>query len=138
MKKALVCAALLLICALIPTLAFTEDAATVRLARTIYALADEESYETKLAIGTVVVNRVESPWFAGSLEGVLTEQHQFPCGSRYDDESLEAAHAVLSGRRTLPDDVLYYHALNASEPWPAANLYASSGSFGFYTKNGDE
>jgi len=50
----------LLICALMPSASFTEDRDTVLLARAIYALAREESYETKLAIGTVAMNRVEN------------------------------------------------------------------------------
>ena len=133
MKKIVLCLLLLPIIALLPSLAYTEDAATMRLARTIYALAGEESYETKLDIGTVAANRVASPWFAGTLTGVLEEQHQFPCGSRYDAESLKAAHEIIAGRRTLPENVVYYHALDGAEPWPQDALYASSGSFGFYT-----
>ena len=137
MRKALICILLLPILALLPSMAFTEDAATVRLARTIYALAGPESYETKLAIGTVAANRVVSPWFAGTLAGVLEEQHQFPSGSRYDAESLRAAHAVVSGTRTLPEDVVYYHALDAAEPWSDEALYKACGGFGFYTDDND-
>ena len=137
MKKALMCILLLPILALLPSVAFTEDAATVRLARTIYALAGAESYETKLAIGSVAANRVASPWFAGTLSGVLEEQHQFPCGRRYDDESLQAAHEIVSGTRTLPSDVVYYHAIDAAEPWPEDALYKTSGGYGFYTDDND-
>ena len=137
MKKALICILLLPILALLPTVAFTEDAATVRLARTIYALAGTEPYETKLAIGSVAANRVASPWFAGTLAGVLEEQHQFPCGRRYDAESLRAAHEIVSGARTLPGDVVYYHAIDAAEPWPEDALYKTSGGYGFYTDDND-
>ena len=134
LKKALLCMLLLPIFALLPSLAYTEDAATVRLARTIYALAGQEDYETKLAIGAVAVNRVQSPWFAGTLAEVLEEQHQFPSGSRYDRESLKAAHAVVAGERTLPGDVLYYHPLDASQPWPEQYRYIVLGGYGFYTE----
>ena len=135
MKKTITGILLLLICALVPSMAFTEDETTVRLARTIYALAGQESYETKLAIGSVAVNRAEDPWFPSSLSAVLAEQHQFPCGNRYDAESLRAAHDVISGGRTLPADVVYYHAVDATEPWSEAHLYAVSGGFGFYTRD---
>ena len=70
-------------------------------------------------------------WFADTLGGVLNEQHQFPIGSRYDAESLAAAHAVLSGRRTLDADALYYQSLNATQRRPDAPL-ATVGSFAFY------
>ena len=135
MKKALICIILLLACVLLPSLAFTEDAATVRLARTIYALAGDDSYETKLAIGSIAGNRVDNLWFANDLENVLDEQHQFPCGRRYDEESLKAAHEIVSGTRTLPEDVLYYQALDASSAWSSEYLYKTIGNYGFYTRS---
>jgi len=118
-------------CALAPHAAFTEDRDTVRLAQAIYALARGESYEAKLAIGTVAVNRVASPWYADTLGGVLDAQHQFPAGSRYDAESLAAAHDVLSGRRALPAGALAYQSAGATEPRTDAPL-ATVGGFNFY------
>ena len=123
--------AALLVGALLPGVSFTEDRDTVLLARAIYALARNDTYDAKLAIGTVAMNRLDSPWFADTLGEVLNEQHQFPIGSRYDAESLAAAHAVLSGRRTLDADALYYQSLNATQRRPDAPL-ATVGSFAFY------
>ncbi len=120
-----------------PSSSFTEDRDTVQLARTIYALGKHESYQTKLALGSVVMNRVESDWFADSLGEVLSDQQQFPCGTRYDNDSLEAAHAVLSGKRTLPSDALYYQANDVSTPWGSENCIARSGNFSFYSENGN-
>jgi len=138
MRKMLVLVAVViaLVCALVPSVSFTEDEDTVLLARTIYALGKSESYETKLAIGTVVMNRVENAWFGDTLGEVLTEQHQFPAGSRYDDESLQAAHAVLSGERALNASALYYQPLDAAEQWDAADLVDTVGGYGFYCDNG--
>ena len=132
---ALLGAAVALGCMLLPGTSFTEDRDTVLLARTIYAMAGRESYAAKLAVGSVAMNRVENAWFADTLGGVLSEQHQFPAGSRYDAESLSAAHAVLSGRRALGADALYYHSLNATEPWRAKPV-GTVGSFGFYDRDG--
>ena len=112
----IIAVAALLACALIPGVSFTEDRDTVLLARAIYALARDASYDAKLAIGTVAMNRMDSVWFDDTLDGVLNEQHQFPIGSRYDRESLAAAHEVLSGRRTLSADALYYQSPAASHP----------------------
>ncbi len=126
-----------LACALIPSVSFTEDRDTVLLARTIYALGKGESYETKLALGTVVMNRLENGWFADSLGEVLREQQQFPSGSRYDEDSLSAAHAVLSGKRVLAADALYYQAADASESWGNANRVGSAGSYNFYSVSGN-
>ena len=123
-------------CAFVPSVCFTEDRDTVRLARTIYALGKEESYETKLALGTVVMNRVESAWFEDDLGDVLEEQQQFPAGKRYDDESLRAAHAVLSGECNLPEDALYYRSDDA-EPWGEANRVERVGGYSFYSEDGN-
>ena len=138
MKKwiAAACVALALCAALLPGVSFTEDRDTVLLARTIYALARHESYETKLAIGSVVMNRVENAWFADDLNSVLNEQHQFPIGSRYDADSLAAAHAALAGRRALPADALYYRAADATETWSEAPVKVVGG-YAFYDADGN-
>ena len=130
---AIIALAALLVCALMPHASFTEDRDTVLLARAIYALARNESYETKLAIGTVAMNRLDSVWFADDLGDVLNEQHQFPIGSRYDAQSLKAAHEVLSGRRALGADALWYQSLDASQPREDAPL-ATVGGFAFYDR----
>ena len=120
----------------LPTVSYTEDQDAILLARTIYALARDESYDTKLAIGTVVMNRVDSAWFGDSLTEVLTEHMQFPQGNRYDDDCLQAAHAVLSGTRTLDRSALYYQSIGAAEPYSEKTRIASVGGYAFYTSNG--
>lgn len=133
---ALMALAVMLAVALVPSVSFTEDRDTVLLAKTIYALGKNESYETKLALGTVVMNRVENGWFANTLGEVLEEQHQFPAGSRYDSDSLKAAHAVLSGERTLSEAALYYQPLDAAQPWNSGYLVETVGGYGFFSSNG--
>lgn len=135
MRKAIAALLVLAAIACVPSVSFTEDAATVRLARTIYALAGADDYETKLAIGTVVMNRVENPWFPDTLEGVLKAQQQFPCGKKHDAESLKAAHAVLAGTRALPADILYYQAKDATAKWTMVPR-AEVGHFNFYADSG--
>ncbi|MBR6766869.1 MAG: cell wall hydrolase [Clostridia bacterium] len=138
MKKLilLIAVAAMLACILIPGVSFTEDNDTIRLAKSIYALARTESYETKLAIGSVVMNRVEDPWFGDTLGEVLSEQHQFPSGSRYDAESLSAAHDVLSGKRVLSKSALYYRASDAAGEWNAEEV-KTIGGYTFYSENGN-
>ena len=132
MKKLVLFLLVACVCAAIPAPSFTEDSATVRLAKTIYTLAGSEDYETKIAIGTVVMNRVESPWYPSTLDGVLSQQQQFPCGSRYDEDSLAAAHEVLSGERSFGSDVIAYQAKDASAPRGDADKCAESGNYNFY------
>ena len=128
---ALAVLAALMCCVWMPDASFTEDRDTILLARAIYALAKNESYEAKLAVGTVAMNRMDSVWFPDTLSGVLNQQHQFPIGSRYDADSLSAAHAVLAGKRVLSADALYYRAAAASVPGGESPL-ATVGGFAFY------
>ena len=130
---AIIAVAALLACALVPGVSFTEDRDTVLLARAIYALARDASYDAKLAIGTVAMNRRDSVWFDDTLDGVLNEQHQFPIGSRYDAQSLAAAHEVLSGRRTLDADALYYQSPAAYRPRDDSPI-AEVGGCRFYNR----
>ena len=132
----LIAVAVMLACIFVPGVSFTEDNDTIQLARSIYALARNESYETKLAIGNVVMNRVENPWFGDTVGEVLSQQHQFPAGSRYDAESLSAAHDVLSGKRILGKNALYYRACDASGEWNASVL-KTVGNYSFYSDNGN-
>lgn len=138
MKRWIAAAAILILgaCILTPKPGFTEDRDTVLLAKAIYALARDDGYDAKLAIGTVAMNRVENPWFADTLGGVLNAQHQFPIGSRYDSDSLSAAHAVLAGRRTLSAGALYYQAADAAEPRRDKPV-ETVGRFAFYASDVD-
>ena len=130
MKRAFAFILLLGLLAL-PRLGLMEGDDTIRLAKTLYALGKDERYETLLDLGTVVMNRVDSPWFGDTLGEVLSEQHQFPMGSRYDAESLSAAHDVLAGRRTLEAGIVYYQSASAAERRPDPPI-KTVGSFAFY------
>lgn len=48
-----------------------------RMAAIIWCEARGESYEGQLAVGTVVMNRVESPRFPNTIEGVISQKGQF-------------------------------------------------------------
>lgn len=118
---------IVVICAvLLPNVSFTEDKNAIQLAQVIYALGKTESYETKLAIGSVVMNRVDSKWFADSIPEVLDDPQQFPCGERYDEDSLKAAHSVISGTRVLDHALLYYESV------PHVSVRTGSVSVGSY------
>lgn len=127
----------LVVCAFVPSVRFAEDRDTVQLARVLYALGKEENHATKLALGTVAMNRVKSPWFPGDLGAVLDDQQQFPAGSRYDADSLRAAHELLAGARTLPEAALYYQAADASLAWGDAGLVERVGGYNFYSVSGN-
>lgn len=95
------------------------------LALVIYceAGADSCSDETRLMVGTVVMNRVASEYFPNTIEEVLLQERQYGrfhwTGLVWPDRASDAseAHAVerayqcarriLSGERFLPEDVIF-------------------------------
>ncbi len=90
------------------------------LSRIISAEAEGESFEGKLAVGTVVLNRVRNSEFPNSIYGVIFDRKngiQFTPvanGEIYkqpDSDSVAAAKACLEGN-TLRDDILFF--MNAS------------------------
>jgi len=129
--KQILCAFLLVGLLVLPGLGITEGDDTVQLARTLYTLGRDESYETLLMLGSVVMNRVESPWYPDTVQEVLGEPHQFPRGMRYDDRSLNVARKLMMGYRALPSDVLYYSVSDASIP-PNKKVHSISGNYTFY------
>ncbi len=86
------------------------------LAALIQCEAGGESYEGKLAVGSVVINRVRSSHFPGSIAGVIYQSGQFsPVASgRFaavlaegaEASCVQAAAEVLGGRITV--DCLYF------------------------------
>ncbi|MBE5767323.1 MAG: cell wall hydrolase [Clostridiales bacterium] len=131
MKRQILAAVLLLIVIMVPTLGIAEDSETVMLAKTLYTLGDD-SYETMIAIGTVVMNRADSPFFPDSVEGVLNQPHQFPRGNRYDEKAMDAAREIMMGARVFPSYVLYFNEVDGNGDWSTRDLYAAIGEYGFY------
>jgi len=73
------------------------------LARVIEGEAADESYEGKVAVGAVIVNRTQSGAFPNSLAGVIYQPHAFESvtNGQYTrpvtDETLRAAQAAING-----------------------------------------
>ena len=74
------------------------------LSRVIYTESGNQPLEGKMAVGNVVMNRVNHPSFPGSIEGVLAQKNQFTtywsghiARSTPNAESVIAAKLVLDG-----------------------------------------
>ena len=90
------------------------------LARTIHSEARGESYEGKLAVATVIVNRMEHSnrrLFGGpTMEGVVYKANQFDgvktksFNDTPGEESVKAAEEVLlNGYRSFDSDVVFFY-----------------------------
>ena len=118
---------------IIPGLGLTEGDDTIQMARTLYTLGRDESDETLLMIGTVIMNRVNSPWYPDTIKEVIGAPHQFPHGTFYDDRTLEAAREIMMGKRVLPDWVVNYSLIGEDDSNKDNEMYYDvSGDYGFY------
>ena len=102
---------------------YTEDELDL-LSRLIYSEGGTESYETKLKIGSVVMNRVsdlDSPDFPDTIREVIYQKNQFSVTTTKidgvimidrpaDEESKRAAKEVLDYGSILPPDVQVFYA----------------------------
>lgn len=98
------------------------------LACTIYCEAGSDSIsdETRLMVGQVVLNRVNSPDYPGTIEKVLTQRGQYgrffwtgvvwpsragrPVEAHAVERAYDCAERVLGGEWLLPTDVIYQAA----------------------------
>ena len=104
-------------------LAFTSMAQTnpsqaeILLASVINSEASGESYQEKLRVGNVVLNRVRSNYYPDNFYDVIYQHKQFsgvcgklfryvPNGDRGDIESVRAARALLCGERVLEPNII--------------------------------
>ncbi len=105
------------------------DAAGICLAKAVYFEARGESLEGQLAVAKVVLNRAASGTYPADVCGVVTQRSQFSFVRRgrlpQANESSESwrravaiAHIGRNGlARSVPENVLWYHANYVSPPW---------------------
>lgn len=126
----MLCVCLLLV--LFPLRVISEGEDTVLLARVLYTMCQGEDERTMMKVGSVILNRVDSPWFPDTLAEVLNQAQQFPCGRKYDARSMDAALRLLDGARSLPPEALFAQRLDASSPLEESDLLERTGGYGFY------
>lgn len=89
----------------------------ILLASVINSEASGESYQEKLRVGNVVLNRVRSKRYPSNIYDVIHQRKQFsgicsglfrydPKGDRGDIESIRAAKALLCGDRVLQENII--------------------------------
>jgi spore germination cell wall hydrolase CwlJ-like protein len=119
------------------------DAEEKCLASAIFFEARSESFEGQLAVARVILNRVQSGRFAGSICGVVLQPSQFsfvrggaiPAISTASKDWREAlAIARIAQAKLHPssaDNALFFHATHVSPKW-RLNRVASIGNHIFY------
>ncbi|PGT75017.1 MULTISPECIES: cell wall hydrolase [Bacillaceae] len=85
------------------------------LARIVRAEAQTESFEGKVAVASVVLNRVDSPKFPDTVREVIYQRNQFQpvangqINKPADEESRKAVFAALSDMRAIAKDALFFY-----------------------------
>ncbi|MBO8170781.1 MAG: LysM peptidoglycan-binding domain-containing protein [Bacillaceae bacterium] len=98
------------------------------LAKIIEAEAEGEPYLGKVAVGSVVMNRVEHRWFPDTIKGVIFQQlngrYQFsPVASgkiyrvKPSQESYKAAREALNGKDPTGGGIYFYNPKIARSKW---------------------
>ncbi len=93
------------------------------LARLISAEARGEPYAGQVAVGAVVLNRVESPAFPGSISGVIYQSGAFSClqdGQFWKpvaDSAYRAARDALNGSDPSGGALYYFNPATATSKW---------------------
>lgn len=93
------------------------------LARLISAEARGEPYTGQVAVGAVVLNRVEHPSFPNTLSGVIYQPGAFSCindgqfWKEVTDSSYRAARDALNGWDPSGGAIYYYNPVTAKSNW---------------------
>lgn len=93
------------------------------LARIISAEARGESYLGQVAVGAVILNRIEHPSFPDTLSGVIYQKGAFSClndGQFYAsvaDSAYSAARDAINGLDPSGGAIYYYNPSTATSKW---------------------
>lgn len=93
------------------------------LARLISAEARGEPYTGQVAVGAVVLNRVDHPSFPNTISGVIYQSGAFSClyDGQWDepvaDSAYKAAREALAGADPTGGAIYYFNPVTATSKW---------------------
>ena len=93
------------------------------LARLISAEARGEPYAGQVAVGAVVLNRVEHPSFPNTISGVIYQSGAFSClqdgqfNEPVADSAYKAAREALAGADPTGGAIYYFNPVTATSAW---------------------
>ena len=110
-----------------PAYDYTEEDLDL-LARLIYSESGSETYNIKLMVGSVVVNRLDDPDFPDTLREVIYQKNQFSVTKikingvimidrPADEDSKKAAYEILNYGSILPQKVQVFYAKSVKSGW---------------------
>lgn len=140
---AMACLALLAACGGPSSSSFNAPSADIDcMARAMYFESIRSSRDGMIAVGSVVMNRVESDAFPGTVCGVVSQRNQFapgvmtrPMESRSAPLARAAAQSVLVGERH-PNvaDAMFFHAATYRASFNNMHYVLTTGGNAFYER----
>ncbi len=101
----------------------TQDASVDLLARVISAEARGEPYSGQVAVGAVILNRVEHPSFPNTIAGVVYQPGAFTCmvDGQFNEpvaqSAVRAARDALNGVDPSGGAIYYFNPATATSSW---------------------
>ena len=101
------------------------------IARVVYAEARGETFEGKVAVAAVVLNRFESGLFGSTVKKVVFGRNQFAVSRKYTAECMGAVEEAIGQPSAWPDD-MYYFRVSKSKKWRNFEYFLRIGNHSFY------
>lgn len=102
---------------------YVTDSDVYLMAQIVYAESRSEPYEGKVAVASVILNRLQDPSFPKSIEGVIKQKNAFSCVVNGqidvipDKASYDAVLEALKGKDPTDKAVFYYNPKIATSIW---------------------
>lgn len=93
------------------------------MAKVVYAESNSEPYEGKVAVASVILNRLRNNKFPKSIEGVIKQRYAFSCvvdGNVYANPDTTCYNAVfdaLDGKDPTTSALYFYNPKTAHSSW---------------------
>ncbi|MDP4143661.1 MAG: cell wall hydrolase [Bacillota bacterium] len=93
------------------------------MARVVYAESNAEPYEGKIAVASVILNRLENPKFPKTVEGVITQKNAFSCvkngrvNASPDKTCYQAVYDAIDGKDPTPSALFFYNPRISTSSW---------------------
>lgn len=93
------------------------------IAQVVYSESKSEPYKGKVAVASVILNRLKSPGFPKNVEGVIKQKNAFSCvkdgciNSIPDEDSYRAVLDALRGNDPTDRAVFFYNPRIATNEW---------------------
>lgn len=106
------------------------------MAQVVYAESKGEPYEGKVAVASVILNRVLSPGFPNTIEGVIFQPNAFSCvvdgkiSVTPTEECYKAVYDAIKGDDPTNEALFFYNPETATCSWMASIEKTQSTSIG--------